>query len=58
MTTRSAFWNLLRPGALISALAAVAALGAAACSRSDRTDLSLLHVYYTADAIGYIEPCG
>lgn len=63
MTIRSLLDSPPRPRATplalaISLLLAIAALGAVACSRSETTNFSVLHVFYTADAIGYIEPCG
>lgn len=46
-------------GRLILLLAATAALASSlACARSENDDLSLLRVFYTSDAMGYLEPCG
>jgi len=59
MTNWPLLRNAPRAAAPVLALAfGIAALGAGACSRSETTNFSVLHVFYTADAIGYIEPCG
>ncbi|MFN0151541.1 MAG: hypothetical protein ACKVU1_12630 [bacterium] len=58
MTKRSGFPFSSHARLAMSALLALAALGGGACLRSEVTDLSLLHVFYTASAVGYIEPCG
>jgi hypothetical protein len=44
-------------GALCAALAA-AALSALACSGGPRVDPTRLRVFFTADVVGNIEPCG
>ena len=43
-------------GALASALAL--ALSLASCSGSPEVDPSKLRVFFSSDALGYLEPCG
>jgi hypothetical protein len=43
-------------GALASGLAL--ALSLASCSGSPEVDLSKLRVFFSSDALGYLEPCG
>lgn len=40
------------------ACALAAALSLASCSNSPEVDLSKLRVFFSSDAIGYLEPCG
>ncbi len=40
------------------AFATLAALATLSCAPSEPVDRTHLRVFYTSDAIGYIEPCG
>ena len=42
----------------LAAISALSALSALSCSRGEPTDLTRLRVFFTTDAIGYLEPCG
>ncbi len=44
--------------AALAALLSLCALGALSCSRGEPVDLTRLRVFFTTDAIGYLEPCG
>jgi hypothetical protein len=47
------------PIAALSALAALAAVTTGlSCSGGEPRDLTRLRVFFTSDAIGYLEPCG
>ena len=44
--------------ARLAALLSLFGLGALSCSRGEPVDLTRLRVFFTTDAIGYLEPCG
>jgi hypothetical protein len=44
-------------GAVLAAFA-LSALGSLSCSRGESVDPTRLRVFFTTDAIGYLEPCG
>ncbi len=48
----------IRTGAALAALLSLCGLGALSCSRGEPLDLTRLRVFFTTDAIGYLEPCG
>ena len=45
-------------GALASVLALALSLSLASCSGSPEVDPSKLRVFFSSDALGYLEPCG
>jgi hypothetical protein len=45
-------------GLALVALLALCSLASLSCSRGEPVDLTRLRVFFTTDAIGYLEPCG
>ncbi|MFN0152569.1 MAG: hypothetical protein ACKVU1_17845 [bacterium] len=51
-------WNGRTPAAVFGFIVVVAAAVITSCSGTSDVDMSKLRVFFSSDALGYLEPCG